>query len=438
MQQPPRRSKSAFRRTPTRPYRDSRAPGRSGGSRRARRRARRQDGGRRSPAPSCVRPSARAQRLNLCRRSARRCRDPDTQAACTSASLRRCRRRAASARRSAIATPSSRATNTVVPGSRHLLPTSCGSSASGGVSASSDGVELGDQRANVIASADPRRRWQVAMAIPPPSAPRKTRPPSAAHWRRSPPASPPAVTTSSRILSFCATTLVIGSTPVDIDLLQLLHPAEDAVQLGHHRLDALFGQGDARQFGNSADGGFVDGHGFGLLGVARPCLATRQPDWQAQSDCRGELACRWRLPASITCRSPCRARRKRSASPSIARCFGFRSSPSRKNCGAAAGPGSRWDDLQMHVGVDPEPSPKSKRHICFLVEDLAAAKAAVDALEDRDRRREYGRGPVPLLHPRSRWQPHRNRAAGLSVVPLFPNCVARFPAGPAAAGARPR
>ena len=41
--------------------------------------------------------------------------------------------------------------------------------------------------------------------------------------------------------------------------------------------------------------------------------------------------------------------------------------------------------LQMHIGVDPdivvdgEPvaAPKSKRHICFLVEDLARAKAAV-------------------------------------------------------------
>ena len=35
--------------------------------------------------------------------------------------------------------------------------------------------------------------------------------------------------------------------------------------------------------------------------------------------------------------------------------------------------------IQMHVGIDPEPSPKSKRHICFLVADLAAAKAAVEA-----------------------------------------------------------
>jgi catechol 2,3-dioxygenase-like lactoylglutathione lyase family enzyme len=35
--------------------------------------------------------------------------------------------------------------------------------------------------------------------------------------------------------------------------------------------------------------------------------------------------------------------------------------------------------LQMHIGVDPEGSPRSKRHICFLTADLAAAKAAVVA-----------------------------------------------------------
>jgi len=33
--------------------------------------------------------------------------------------------------------------------------------------------------------------------------------------------------------------------------------------------------------------------------------------------------------------------------------------------------------LQMHVGVDPDASPKSKRHICFLTADLAGAKSAV-------------------------------------------------------------
>jgi catechol 2,3-dioxygenase-like lactoylglutathione lyase family enzyme len=31
----------------------------------------------------------------------------------------------------------------------------------------------------------------------------------------------------------------------------------------------------------------------------------------------------------------------------------------------------------MHIGLDPEPSPRSKRHVCFLVDDLAAAKATV-------------------------------------------------------------
>jgi catechol 2,3-dioxygenase-like lactoylglutathione lyase family enzyme len=38
--------------------------------------------------------------------------------------------------------------------------------------------------------------------------------------------------------------------------------------------------------------------------------------------------------------------------------------------------------LQMHIGVDPDPAnppPRSKRHICFLVDDLAKAKAHVTA-----------------------------------------------------------
>ena len=32
---------------------------------------------------------------------------------------------------------------------------------------------------------------------------------------------------------------------------------------------------------------------------------------------------------------------------------------------------------QFHIGVDPEPFPRSKRHVCFLVPDLAKARAAV-------------------------------------------------------------
>jgi catechol 2,3-dioxygenase-like lactoylglutathione lyase family enzyme len=47
--------------------------------------------------------------------------------------------------------------------------------------------------------------------------------------------------------------------------------------------------------------------------------------------------------------------------------------------------GGAWfqaGNLQMHVGVDPDAGPqgtsiKSKRHICFLVADLAAAKAHI-------------------------------------------------------------
>ncbi len=33
--------------------------------------------------------------------------------------------------------------------------------------------------------------------------------------------------------------------------------------------------------------------------------------------------------------------------------------------------------VQMHIGVDPDASPRSKRHICFLTADLAKAKAIV-------------------------------------------------------------
>jgi catechol 2,3-dioxygenase-like lactoylglutathione lyase family enzyme len=46
------------------------------------------------------------------------------------------------------------------------------------------------------------------------------------------------------------------------------------------------------------------------------------------------------------------------------------------------GRGGAWfgmGGLQMHVGVDPEPSPESKRHICFLVDDLTHAMLEVTA-----------------------------------------------------------
>src|SRR6201996_5970024 len=44
------------------------------------------------------------------------------------------------------------------------------------------------------------------------------------------------------------------------------------------------------------------------------------------------------------------------------------------------GRGGAWfqiGTLQMHIGVDPDASPRSKRHVCFLVGDLAKAKADV-------------------------------------------------------------
>jgi catechol 2,3-dioxygenase-like lactoylglutathione lyase family enzyme len=44
--------------------------------------------------------------------------------------------------------------------------------------------------------------------------------------------------------------------------------------------------------------------------------------------------------------------------------------------------GGAWFQVgatQFHIGVDPEPFPKSKRHVCFLVPDLAKARAAAIA-----------------------------------------------------------
>lgn len=44
--------------------------------------------------------------------------------------------------------------------------------------------------------------------------------------------------------------------------------------------------------------------------------------------------------------------------------------------------GGAWFDagnMELHIGVDPEASPPSKRHVCFLVADLAAARAAAVA-----------------------------------------------------------
>ena len=55
--------------------------------------------------------------------------------------------------------------------------------------------------------------------------------------------------------------------------------------------------------------------------------------------------------------------------------FGFPEIPKPEELRGRGGAWFQVGGVQMHIGVDPEPSPKSKRHICFLVDDLAAAKA---------------------------------------------------------------
>jgi len=44
--------------------------------------------------------------------------------------------------------------------------------------------------------------------------------------------------------------------------------------------------------------------------------------------------------------------------------------------------GGAWfqvGSIQLHVGIDPERSPQSRRHVCFLTADVEAAKAAIRA-----------------------------------------------------------
>jgi len=59
--------------------------------------------------------------------------------------------------------------------------------------------------------------------------------------------------------------------------------------------------------------------------------------------------------------------------------FGFPEIPKPEELHRRGGAWFQVGALQLHIGVDPEASPKSKRHVCFLVEDLTAAKAAVAA-----------------------------------------------------------
>jgi len=57
--------------------------------------------------------------------------------------------------------------------------------------------------------------------------------------------------------------------------------------------------------------------------------------------------------------------------------FAFPELPKPEELRARGGAWFQAGALQMHIGVDPEASPPSKRHICFLVSDLGAAKAEI-------------------------------------------------------------
>src|SRR5450755_2583720 len=61
------------------------------------------------------------------------------------------------------------------------------------------------------------------------------------------------------------------------------------------------------------------------------------------------------------------------------RVLGLTEIPKPEELRARGGAWFQLGNLQMHIGVDPEPSPRSKRHVCFLVSDLDAARAGVVA-----------------------------------------------------------
>jgi len=57
--------------------------------------------------------------------------------------------------------------------------------------------------------------------------------------------------------------------------------------------------------------------------------------------------------------------------------LGLKEIPKPEQLRARGGAWFEVGPLQFHIGIDPEPSPKSKRHVCFLVSDLARAKQSV-------------------------------------------------------------
>jgi catechol 2,3-dioxygenase-like lactoylglutathione lyase family enzyme len=59
--------------------------------------------------------------------------------------------------------------------------------------------------------------------------------------------------------------------------------------------------------------------------------------------------------------------------------LGLKEIPKPEELRARGGAWFEVGSLQLHIGVDPEPSPRSKRHVCFLVPDLAAAKKRTES-----------------------------------------------------------
>ena len=77
-------------------------------------------------------------------------------------------------------------------------------------------------------------------------------------------AMPPSVTSSLRIFIAMGVTDVIGSTPVDIDLRQLLDEGQHGIELARKMPDLVFGDRHARKMRDAANGFGVNGHGTPL------------------------------------------------------------------------------------------------------------------------------------------------------------------------------
>ena len=54
--------------------------------------------------------------------------------------------------------------------------------------------------------------------------------------------------------------------------------------------------------------------------------------------------------------------------------LGLKEIPKPEELRARGGAWFEVGPLQFHIGIDQEPFPKSKRHVCFLVADLGRAK----------------------------------------------------------------